>query len=184
MFSKIKSVSFISLLAMSFVIMSCNDTTMTDIPAENEIETLGIDAQPNSEHYSAGTVSGRTIGGINVLGTVDEVSKEFTGRITNLRLTEGDEPGQVLASGRLIGTLNGERINRVFDNISLPLIDSGVVPENAVCPILYLEIAPIFLNVLGLIVEIPETVIVEIRAERGPGALLGNLLCGLLGILD
>jgi hypothetical protein len=33
-------------------------------------------------------------------------------------------------------------------------------------------------------VEIPDPVIIEIRAEPGPGRLLGNLLCALLGLLD
>jgi hypothetical protein len=57
-------------------------------------------------------------------------------------------------------------------------------PVNGVCPILYLNVGPILLNVLGLVVEVPDPIIVEIRAERGPGQLLGNLFCALVGILD
>jgi len=200
MFSKIKNVSFISLLAVSFVIMSCNDTTMTDIPAENEIETLGMDMQPNQTILDDVFVAGRTISGIDELTVTDtegNILGEFTGRIVNLQLTEGNEPGEILASGRFIGTLNGERINQAFDNLSLgvfQLIDGVLTPiqellddlldgENGTCPILFLDIGPIFVDLLGLEIAI-DPIVVEIVAQRGPGNLLGNLLCGLLGILD
>ena len=51
------------------------------------------------------------------------------------------------------------------------------------CDILVLDIGPIFLDLLGLVVE-TEPIHLEIRAERGPGNLLGNLLCAIAGLLD
>ncbi len=51
------------------------------------------------------------------------------------------------------------------------------------CTILNLSIRPITLNLLGLVVR-TSRIDLRIDAVRGPGNLLGNLLCGLTGILD
>jgi hypothetical protein len=50
------------------------------------------------------------------------------------------------------------------------------------CPILDLMLGPIDLNLLGLVVETSE-ICLNITAHEGAG-LLGDLLCGLTGILD
>lgn len=146
-------------------------------------------------------VAGKQIGNIEVTGTGDGSVQQFladgeegtfTGRIVNLNLERvGDE---IVASGRLIGQLTTEdgtqRINRVFEDVALQVLDGAgnvIDPNgegNGVCQILFLELGPIFLDLLGLVVEVPDPIVVEIRAERGPGKLLGNLLCGLVGILD
>jgi hypothetical protein len=34
------------------------------------------------------------------------------------------------------------------------------------------------------VVEVPDPIVVDIRAEPGPGNLLGNLLCAVAGLLD
>ena len=52
-----------------------------------------------------------------------------------------------------------------------------------VCDILFLDIGPIFLEVLGLEVDLSE-IVLDINAVAGPGNLLGNLLCALVGLLD
>src|SRR5688572_16481429 len=51
------------------------------------------------------------------------------------------------------------------------------------CPILNLELQEIDLNLLGLRVQTSD-ICLNIHGEEGPGNLLGNLLCGLTGILD
>jgi hypothetical protein len=52
------------------------------------------------------------------------------------------------------------------------------------CDILNLEIPEgITLNLLGLLVE-TSPICLDVYAERGSGNLLGNLLCGLTGLLD
>jgi hypothetical protein len=56
------------------------------------------------------------------------------------------------------------------------------------CDILNLRLAPIDLRLLGLIVHLDNCsngpVTVDITARPGQGRLLGNLLCGLAGLLD
>jgi len=58
-----------------------------------------------------------------------------------------------------------------------------VQQEPGTCTILRLVIEPIKLNLLGLVIETSRITLL-ITAETGPGNLLGNLLCALLGILD
>ena len=51
------------------------------------------------------------------------------------------------------------------------------------CPILELDIGPIFLNLLGLVIDL-SAIHLDITAVSEAGALLGNLLCALVGLLD
>jgi hypothetical protein len=52
-----------------------------------------------------------------------------------------------------------------------------------VCDVLFLDLGPLFLDVLGLTVDLNE-VVLDINAVGGAGNLVGNLLCGLLSLLD
>jgi hypothetical protein len=87
---------------------------------------------------------------------------------------------QLLLDGVLRGTLTGQgnqqEVNREFTG--------APVNADAACPILFLELGPLFLDVLGLVVEIPDPIVLDIRAEPGPGRLLGNLLCAIVHLLD
>jgi hypothetical protein len=51
------------------------------------------------------------------------------------------------------------------------------------CRILHLELGPLDLNLLGLRIQL-NRVVLDITAQRGPGNLLGNLLCAVAGLLD
>jgi len=94
--------------------------------------------------------------------------------------------GALQAVGKLKGRLNGKRVNRT---VRLPAeLTSGaqaaqIPPTTGACQILNLTIQPIDLNLLGLRVQ---TSRIDLRIEGvpGPGNLLGNLLCGLTGLLD
>jgi len=54
---------------------------------------------------------------------------------------------------------------------------------NDACTILTLDLGPLDLDLLGLVVEL-SAIDLDITAERGPGNLLGNLLCAVTGIFD
>ena len=58
-----------------------------------------------------------------------------------------------------------------------------VAVVNGTCEILHLELGPLDLNVLGLLVHL-DRVVLDITAQSGAGNLLGNLLCGIAGLLD
>ena len=115
---------------------------------------------------------GLTIGDIlSGLGVTDGLVQLVPG------LTQ-DQIGQLL--GGLTNLLNG-----VLGNLLNAIITDIIDGVRGSCSILHLELAPIELNLLGLIVNVDNcdggTVVVDITGERGAGNLLGNLLCGVLG---
>ena len=93
-----------------------------------------------------------------------------------------------LASGKAIKNLQVRNIpvtasEATSDVQQVAYVASLVQGQGQSCPILHLEIGPIFLDLLGLVLETNE-IVIDLRAEPGPGNLLGNLLCALLGLLD
>jgi len=117
---------------------------------------------------------------IPVVGTIPGGTFEGTLTITELGLGTGR---QLLASGVLEGeTTVGAvttTINQAFEDIPLDLTRA----THSRCAILNLDLGPLFLDLLGLQVDLDE-VHLDITAVTGPGRLLGNLLCGLVGLLD
>lgn len=122
---------------------------------------------------------------IDVNGQTED-GRQFSGQLKNAKVTV--EGNQAFVSGRLQGALDdGTRVNEQFDNVATtvsaaPGSDSLQVQQEA-CDILFLDLGPIFLDLLGLQIDLSE-IILDINGQPGPGNLLGNLLCGLLGILD
>ena len=86
-----------------------------------------------------------------------------------------------------LGTLKGKVGGKHFTkrNVKLPVAQStGAAAAQATsCQVLDLVINPITLNLLGLVVH-TDTIHLNITAVPGAGNLLGNLLCGILGILN
>ena len=58
-----------------------------------------------------------------------------------------------------------------------------VVIQQIACSILNLDLGPLHLDLLGLVVDLAP-VHLDITAQPGPGNLLGNLLCAIVGVLD
>jgi hypothetical protein len=57
------------------------------------------------------------------------------------------------------------------------------LPPGNACAILSLDLGPVNLNVLGLVVRTNQ-IQLRIDAVQGAGNLVGNLLCGITGILN
>ena len=66
---------------------------------------------------------------------------------------------------------------------SIPFANAPVA-DPASCPILSLTLGPLNLNLLGLVVSIPNPIVLNITAVPGPGNLLGNLLCSVSNLLN
>ena len=66
----------------------------------------------------------------------------------------------------------------VMNNVAVPLQATGT------CPILSLTLGPLHLDLLGLVVDIPNPINLNIVAQSGPGNLLGNLLCSVTNLLN
>jgi hypothetical protein len=117
--------------------------------------------------------------------------KKFSGTYTIQRFaTKG---GKVYAVGKAKGRFKGRSVTKRNVFVPVKVARSGaqasqvppapIPPSPNACQILRLDLGPIFLDLLGLRVRtLPINALIE--GVRGPGNLLGNLLCGITGILD
>ena len=127
---------------------------------------------------------------VKMTGTAKN-GKKFTGTYTiNRFATKG---GKVFAVGTVKGRLKGKSVTKrnVFAPVSVARQGAQasqvpappIPPSPNACQILRLDVGPIFLDLLGLRVRtLPINALIE--GVRGPGNLLGNLLCAITGILD
>jgi hypothetical protein len=106
------------------------------------------------------------------------VAGVFNGAI-NITSFAVNSAGQLVANGTITGTtlIGGvsTTINQAFTGL--------VVTGTQSCPILHLDLGPIFLNLLGLQLTTNE-IVLDLTAVAGPGNLLGNLLCAVVHLLD
>jgi hypothetical protein len=103
----------------------------------------------------------------------------FAGTFTPSRFST--QNGKLMANGVLAGTLknaSGATVGNVTQTVSTPAAVTAVS-----CSVLNLVLGPLHLNLLGLVVDLNQ-VILNITAVPGAGALLGNLLCAVAGLLD
>ena len=106
-----------------------------------------------------------------------------TGTLTAVKITSISlQNGQFIASG--LATVNTATGTAIGSFTNAVLAASTIAVSGNVCPILHLDIGPISLNILGLVVTVPNHIILDITAVRGPGNLLGNLLCDIVHLLD
>jgi hypothetical protein len=140
-----------------------------------------------SKRQDAGIGPVDTLSGIPV--RAHDRGRNFKGTLDIVEFVEQD--GGIVAVGELTGKLTGKGFgNRaVSETVELPvnLPDvplEGVTTQQLECEVLFLELGPITLNLLGLNVFIggPNNtpLIVEITADPS-GGLLGQLLCALAG---
>jgi len=98
--------------------------------------------------------------------------------VTNLTVVNG----QLVASGIATATIRGRTFTSAFTdvpvNISLAQNQSNALG----CPVLNLSLAPINLDILGLVVQ-TSPICLDISALPG-GGLLGNLLCNISTLLN
>jgi hypothetical protein len=74
-------------------------------------------------------------------------------------------------------------VTESFENIPATLTKGTSSKQVGSCDILFLDLGPIFLDVLGLQVDLSQ-IVLDIDAVSGSGNLLGNLLCQLVSLLD
>ena len=104
--------------------------------------------------------------------TLTNAGQVVSGTLSNLSVV--NQAGQLLLTGTFTDTLGNAT------NFSTPILDATASGR---CQILDLTLGPLDLNLLGLLVHLDQ-VHLNITAQSGPGNLLGNLLCGVAGLLD
>jgi len=85
--------------------------------------------------------------------------------------------GQVVASGLTVP------VDLAATRAANAPASQSDVSAQATCDILHLVLGPLDLNLLGLVVHL-DKVVLDITAQTGADNLLGNLLCGILGLLN
>jgi hypothetical protein len=121
-------------------------------------------------------------------GTVNGAAANLTYTIDHFVV----QNGALQAVGSLTSTANG--VTTVIGGVTAPVSNnapSAAATSNAPtanqgtsCGILSLTIGPIHLDLLGLVVDVPNPIVVNITAQPGSGNLLGNLLCDVAGLLN
>jgi len=148
--------------------------------------------------------SGHPFKNIPVTGTTPN-GGTFKGKLTITGFSQNGT--DVLANGVLRGTERDARGKLVKQHRDVPVswpVDlektraaNGIAMEETVtadmmaraalqqpsCSVLTLVLGPLHLDLLGLVVDLNQVNLL-INAVPGAGALLGNLLCGVLGLLN
>ncbi|MGH3088172.1 MAG: ABC transporter substrate-binding protein [Rubrobacteraceae bacterium] len=118
--------------------------------------------------------------GVPVSGELSD-GGTFEGTVSELEAST-NEAGEVVVGGVLNGTAtqaNGETAEVTNQQFSEPVS----LQEGERCDILFLDLGPLFLDLLGLEVNL-DPIVLDIDAVPGAGNLLGNLLCAITGLLD
>lgn len=126
-------------------------------------------------HHGNFPVSGSTQGGATFSGLL---------HFTQFSAQQGT-PNQLIANGLLSGTFKDASGATVatLQNAAFSAPVTNIDPP-AACQVLNLVLGPLTLNLLGLVVTIPNPIILNITAVPGAGNLLGNLLCAVVNLLN
>lgn len=145
-------------------------------------------AAVNTSHASRTSAATASPGSMTstVTGTFNNAqgAGKFAGTFSPQKFTVVN--GVLEATGLLKGTLtntNGTRLGTVSQVATIPVNTTGTAADPAACNILNLTLGPLNLNLLGLVVTLNQ-VHLTITAVPGAGNLLGNLLCGVAGLLN
>ena len=130
----------------------------------------------------SGTFTAPTTGPLSRLSSLGAGTMAGTFNINSFAVqNNASGQPQLMAIGNLVATLTsvtGQAQSIVLNNVAAPVDPSGT------CPILSLTLGPFHLDLLGLVVDIPNPINLNIVAQSGPGNLLGNLLCGVTNLLN
>jgi hypothetical protein len=133
---------------------------------------------------------------VPISGKSTHGKKQFTGTYTIDRFIA--KGGKLYSVGKVKGKVGHKKVTK--DNVRMPAAVANAtsaggahasqvplplppLPPGNACSILSLDLGPINLNLLGLVVRTNQ-IQLRIDAVQGPGNLLGNLLCGITGLLD
>lgn len=131
-----------------------------------------------------GLLANNVTGSITDTGPEPDVVAPTAGTVRITRFIFDRETGTLSVEGILnVAGVPADTLFRAPATFSQPNAVRATRQKQASCSILNLDIGPINLDLLGLLVDI-SPISIDITALRGPGNLLGNLLCALAGLLD
>lgn len=179
---------------------SCGDQPAAPSPNVAQQAPADVSAQPGPQR-SAGAGNGiqkhaaqraALLTAVPVTGTLSD-GGSFVGTFTATHLSIDEATRALSMTGTLVGTATKAdgTISSITQQFTAPMTLSrtagtaGVfhTASMATCDILFLDLGPLHLDLLGLTVDLNE-VVLHLNAVSGPGNLLGNLLCAVVGLLD
>ena len=178
---RVASVGVVAITSLGLFAAACTKPRPTE-PSSTTTSTVAPQAPPAVENTRVVPISGTLADGTGaVQGTY--TIREFI-----------EQGGALAAVGTFSGTVTDAagQVKTGSQELTVPVTATaepaaaapGEVAAAAVdCPILHLNLAPLNLNLLGLVVDL-DRVLLDIVARPGAGALLGNLLCAVTGLLD
>ena len=190
--SKVRLLALAALAAATTV--SCSERP-TAPKGGAQVPTTSLDRGPNTDRAALLT-------NVPVSGTLAD-GGSFVGTLTATHISLDTATRTLSMSGVLTGTATtidgaAKAIVQQFTNIPLTLSHTGSMvgstgmptiyqnvqnPSTGTCSILFLDLGPLNLDLLGLQVTLNE-VILHLNALAGAGNLLGNLLCAVTNLLD
>ncbi|HEX2741627.1 MAG TPA: hypothetical protein VHM69_14375 [Rubrobacter sp.] len=123
---------------------------------------------------------GSGTGSLPVTGTLSD-GGSFEGTISDLNASVNDA-GDLVVSGVLNGTAT-DAAGDVTQITDQAFTTTATLDQGGACDILFLDLGPISLDLLGLTVDLSQ-ITLDVNAVPGAGNLLGNLLCAVAGLLD
>lgn len=161
--------------------------------SENEVVTPNEQVQPSAQADERDSDAARKKQGkyisTPVTGTINGLAFSADYRITEF-VAENDVLYAVGSLANVTGEGLPEEVSELSSQIVKMPVDTGDQSRKgnssgrtASCDVLFLNLGPLDLDLLGLVIHLDE-VVLEIVAETGAGNLLGNLLCAVTGLLD
>jgi hypothetical protein len=160
------------------------------------VTVFALTAAPFASRVEAAPAAAKGPGVAVPVSTVPGSPVTFAGdfRITRFVTSGGKIFAQGVLSGIATRTSDGvtqsvlRTTSMEVNTDQAPTVAGGAggpaaISQQAVCDILHLVLGPLHLDLLGLVVDLNQ-VVLDITAESGPGNLLGNLLCAVVGLLD
>jgi hypothetical protein len=148
------------------------------IPVVALADPSGDPGKPGGKiHHGQFPVTGSTAGGATFSGLL-KFAQFYA--VTPTGATQ-----QLMASGTLSGTFKdatGATVATLQDAAYTTQITNLDPPPS--CQILTLTLGPLHLDLLGLVIDIPNPIVLNITAVPGNGNLLGNLLCAVANLLN
>lgn len=149
---------------------------LAGILALGTIASVPVDAKDNTTPTLQVPVVGTTGSGGTFQGTAVITGFAVSG-------------SNVVAVGTISGVVNGSQsfVSTFTAPVALPSTSTAAAPTAQAaqaCQILNLVLGPLNLNVLGLVISIPNPIVLNITAVPGAGNLLGNLLCQVANLLN
>jgi len=175
--------SFVAVLVLGLALVAASSNLAITANAANAPTTQ---ARATIAQGPAGAATSRIVGhtasGRQVTGTF--VPLHFikkNGKVKARGLLQGAvhrADGSVARTFAAMRTLRVKNINGT--PVTTRTAQSG---GRLTCDVLHLVLAPLDLDLLGLVVHL-DRVVLDIVAKSGAGNLLGNLLCAVTGLLD